>query len=80
MRMMLKIATLFLIAMLAAACEKEGPAERAGEAIDEAADEIQDSGDRVADELEDSGEQLADAAEDACEEFKEGVDADNPNC
>lgn len=69
MRTTLNIAALLLAGLLLAACEKDGPAERAGERIDEAADELQDG-----------GEDLADAVEDACEEFKEGVDAKDRNC
>ena len=69
MRTSLKIASLFLAGLLVVACEQDGPAERAGEAIDDAADELRDGGDNI-----------ANAIEDACEEVKEGVDAKDKDC
>jgi hypothetical protein len=53
--------TLTLVAALAmsfVACSEEGPAERAGEAVDEA---VEDAGEAV----EDAGEAVEDAAEEA---------------
>lgn len=69
MRTPLKFVSLLLTGMLLVACEEEGPAERAGEAIDDAADEIGDA-----------GNDLGNAIEDACEEIKEGVDAKDQDC
>jgi hypothetical protein len=44
------------------ACEKEGPAEKAGKAIDEAtsdaADSLEDVGDRMEDEIEEAKEEI----------------------
>lgn len=80
MRTTLKLISLFLAGMLFAACEQDGPAERAGEAIDDAAGELSDFGDDVGDAIEDAGDDMADAVEDACEEVKDGVDAQNKNC
>ncbi len=41
-----------------AACEKEGPMERAGKAVDNA-------GEKVGEKIENAGEKIQDAAEDA---------------
>ncbi|NNE60458.1 MAG: hypothetical protein HKN35_06175 [Woeseia sp.] len=69
MRTTLKLSSLLLTGLLLVACEQDGPAERAGEAIDDAADEIGDAGD-----------DFGDAIEDACEEVKDGVDAEDQDC
>lgn len=69
MRTSLNIAALLLSGLFLVACEKDGPAERLGESIDDATDELRDSGD-----------DMADALEDACEEVKEGVNADDRDC
>ena len=50
-------------------CEQKGPAERAGESIDEAAES-----------LKDSGKDLGNKIEDACEDLKEGVGAKDEDC
>ena len=61
-------ATLFagLLLMGLSACEK-GPAEKAGEAIDDAASD-------VADVAEDAASDVADAAEDAADAVEEKMD------
>jgi hypothetical protein len=50
MQKSLTIATLFLTALLAAGCEQEGPAERAGEKLDDAATDV---GNAIEDACED---------------------------
>lgn len=64
MRTTLKIISLFLTGFLVMACEQDGPAERAGEAIDDTADDIGDA-------FDDAGDEMSDAIEDACEEVKD---------
>jgi hypothetical protein len=48
------------------ACREEGPAERAGQAVDEAADDASEA-------IEDAGDAVKDTAEDASEKAKEAV-------
>jgi hypothetical protein len=47
------LAALLLSGGLLAACEEEGPAERAGENIDEAAEEMGDAMDEATEDLDD---------------------------
>lgn len=55
-----------LIAALASfACTEKGPAERAGEAFDDAADSVGDAARDVRDEAEDFADDVADNIEDA---------------
>jgi len=53
-----------------AACEKQGPIEKAGEEVDEAVDTIKNGGEestatKVDDALDDARDQVEDAADDA---------------
>lgn len=49
-----------------AACEKQGPVERAGEEVDEAVDTIKNGGDEsTASKVDDAVDEARDAAEDA---------------
>jgi len=52
---------------LLTACEKEGPAEKAGKNIDQAAEQIQEkadaAGDKAADTLEQAGDKIEDATD-----------------
>jgi F0F1-type ATP synthase membrane subunit b/b' len=56
------------LALFLAACEKEGPAERAGKAIDQSAeqvgDKIEDATDKAGDALERAGEKVEEKVED----------------
>lgn len=57
-----------------AGCEKEGPAERAGEKVDHAVDTIKNGGEEPAsDKLEDAANNVQDAAAQATEDAKEAV-------
>lgn len=63
---------LFLIigSFAVAGCDtNDGPAEEAGESLDNAGDRMKDAADDAGDEIED-----------ACEEAKEGVGADDTDC
>jgi hypothetical protein len=54
-----------------ASCEREGPAERAGEKVDHAVDTIKNGGKEPAsDKLEDAKDNVQDAAHDAVDEAK----------
>ncbi len=63
----LKALSFSLIAMIFAfwlvACSNEGPAENAGEEVDEAAEQIQDTAGQMTEEAQDSIEQAGDAIE-----------------
>lgn len=52
------------VLLMVAGCEDEGPAEQAGEQVDEAAEDVQDSAEDAADSAGDAAEEGADAAED----------------
>jgi len=47
-----------------AACAKEGPAERAGKQLDQAARELKEDAKKAADEVEDAAEKLQDKLDD----------------
>lgn len=59
------------VALAAAGCagdqkkDAEGPAEEAGETVDEAADDTKDAAEEGADETKDAAEEAGDAVEDA---------------
>jgi hypothetical protein len=62
-------------ALAATACRQEGPAERAGRALDEAAEDIRDSGEDALDDLrrglDDAAESVEEAIEDARKKARE---------
>ena len=60
---------LALLAVLAVGCKEQGPAERAGEQIDEATEELRDGAKDVGNKIED-----------ACEELKEDMGAEDKDC
>ena len=47
-----------------AACEKEGPAERAGKQIDQAARDLKKDAEKAADKVEDAAKELQDKLDD----------------
>jgi len=62
---------LVLVAMLGgllggglAGCEQKGPAERAGEKLDEAAKDVKEGAEKAADKVEDAAQNLKDKVED----------------
>ena len=58
-----------------ASCERQGPAERAGEKVDHAVDTIKNGGEEPAsDKLEDAAHKAQDAAADAGDAAKQAVD------
>jgi hypothetical protein len=44
-----------------AACEKKGPAERAGEQVDHAVESVKETGEKAADKVEEAGDKVQDA-------------------
>jgi hypothetical protein len=73
--MLRKTALMALVATFAfalGACEKQGPAERAGEKIDHAVDTVKNGGEEPAgDKLEDAAHDARDAAQQAAEDIKD---------
>jgi hyperosmotically inducible protein len=64
-----KYGILVVAALLAlSGCEQEGPAEQAGENIDEAVEEVQE-------EAQDAGEQAMDKVEEATDKLEEKADS-----
>jgi len=64
-----------LLALGLASCEREGPAERAGEKVDHAVDTIKNGGEEPAsDKLEDAANKAQDAAADASDAAKQAVE------
>jgi hypothetical protein len=56
-------------------CEREGPAERAGEKVDHAVDTLKNGGEEPArDKLDDAGDKAQDAAADASDAAKQAAD------
>ncbi|MEZ5490484.1 MAG: hypothetical protein R3F50_09220 [Gammaproteobacteria bacterium] len=72
--MILRILMTLTIPVALIACEEEGPAERFGEQIDEAAYQVEDSARDAADRVSDAANDAGNAIEDACE------DVTNRNC
>lgn len=70
MRNSLLIPLFATLALCATGCEKEGPAEKAGEHIDEAMDDVKDAADSAGDQLQEAGQEVKEAAEEA----KDAVD------
>jgi hyperosmotically inducible protein len=54
---------LFATALGAAACERKGPAERAGEKIDKAAEKAGDAVKDASDKVKDAGDKVKDAVD-----------------
>lgn len=69
MKNTLKLMVIFLAGIAASGCEQDGPAERAGEALDNAAADIREG-----------GEDLRNKIEDACEDIKDGAGAQDKDC
>jgi len=70
--------TITLLAAIAAvsltACQDRGPAEKAGEEIDEAVENVADEGKNLGNDVEDAMDEVRDGVEDAAEEVEEGVE------
>jgi len=69
MNRIITLSMIILLSFALAACEQKGPAEKAGESIDNAVEDIKDG-----------GEDLGNAIEDACEDAKEGAGAEDTDC
>lgn len=65
----LAVPSILLTVVILSGCEREGPVESAGEAVDDAARAVQDA-----------GKDLGNSVEDACEDMKAGVGAKDTDC
>jgi hyperosmotically inducible protein len=64
-----------LLTLGVASCDREGPAERAGEKVDHAVDTIKNGGEEPAsDKLEDAADKAQDAAAEAGDAAKQAVE------
>jgi len=63
------LSLIVVMAVFISGCEKDGPAERAGENMDDAVEQMQDQ-----------GRDLGNKIEDACEDMKEGAGAQDTDC
>lgn len=59
------LAVIVVAAFFASACEKKGPAEKAGEKIDNAYTEALDKAEEAGDKIEEAGEKVEEALEEA---------------
>jgi len=74
MRNLLLIPALAALALFATGCEKQGPAERAGEQMDEALDEVKEGMEEAGEEVQEAAEEAGDELKEAGEEVKDAVD------
>lgn len=56
-----------------AACDNQGPAEQAGEKIDNAAENVKEAGESAADTVSDAARDAKDEIKDAAQDVKEAV-------
>jgi outer membrane lipoprotein-sorting protein len=65
------LALIVFAAFFASACEKKGPAEEAGEKIDEAYSDAMDKAEEAGEKMEEAGEKVEEALEEAEEAVKD---------
>ena len=66
----LKILSATALALGLWACESQGPAERVGEEIDEAVEDVRNGGETVGNRIDDAADDVRDGVEDAREELE----------
>ena len=60
-----------LMLLSVAACDRQGPAEKAGESIDKAADEASESMNKAMDNMDDAAKDVKEKAEDTMDNMKD---------
>lgn len=65
------LALIVFAAIFATACEKKGPAEKAGEKIDNAYSEAKEKAEEAGEKMEEAGEKVEEALEEAEEAVKD---------
>jgi hypothetical protein len=63
------LAVLLMTLPLYAACERQGPLERAAEEVDEAFEDVKNGGETVANKVDDAIDDVSDGVEDAVDEL-----------
>ncbi|MEJ2256279.1 MAG: hypothetical protein P8X98_04635 [Woeseiaceae bacterium] len=76
MRKASKLALIVFAAAFAVACEDKGPAEKAGEKIDEAMSEAKDKAEEAGDAVKDAADDAGDAIEEAADDVEEKLTDD----
>jgi len=66
---MTKMATVGLLALGVWACERQGPAERVGEEVDEAVEDLRNGGETIGNRVDDAADDLRDGIEAARDEL-----------
>ena len=64
------LAVLLMTLPFCAACEKQGPLEHAGEAVDKAVHDVKNGGETVGDKVGDAADDVRDGVKDAADELK----------
>jgi len=67
---MKSFAILFASLFMLLGCEDQGPMERAGEELDEAAEDIRAGGETLPNRLDDAADQVREAGEDVADELQ----------
>ena len=65
-----KLAALFVVPLALWACERPGPAERFGEEVDEAVEDLRNGGETLGNRLDDAADDVRDGVADAREELE----------
>jgi hypothetical protein len=63
------LAVLLMTLPLYAACERQGPLERAGEEIDEAVEDVKNGGETLGNKVDDAIDDVSDSVRDAADEL-----------
>ena len=63
------LAVLLMTLPLYAACERQGPLERAGEEIDEAVEDVKNGGETFGNKVDDAIDDVSDSAREAADEL-----------
>ena len=63
------LAALLMTLPLYAACEKEGPVQRAGEEVDEAVEDVRNGGETLGNQIDDAVDDVRDGIDDAADEL-----------
>lgn len=66
----MRLLTALLLALFLLGCDNDGAAERAGENIDEAVDDVRAGGEAVGERIDDAVDDTREAAEDARDELE----------
>ena len=73
----LMLAMLFMFMGAVVGCDSQGPAEKAGEKIDETAESLKESADEIGDEITGEGpaEEMGEKIDEAAEEIEEAAES-----